>query len=215
VAKQQRGFARKDLPDPATKLELFTLALRRLMEGGYVYIGLDHFAKPQDDLALALEDGSLRRNFMGYTTRAGLDLLGFGPSGISELAGAYAQSHRGLDDWTKAIEGGGFATLRGHRLSREDEARRFVITRLLCQGGIDAQAYAERFGSGLETRFEKELRHLAPMQRDGLVERLADGSLRLTPEGRVLARNVAAVFDTYLTATEDGEPAPRRFSQSV
>jgi oxygen-independent coproporphyrinogen-3 oxidase len=215
LAKQQRGFERKDLPDPSTKLELITLALRRLMEGGYVYIGLDHFAKPQDDLAGALENGTLRRNFMGYTTQAGLDLLGFGPSAISELAGSYAQNHRGLDDWTSAIEEAGFATLRGHRLSREDEDRRFVISALLCQGGIDAEEYSERFNARFETRYEAELRRLEPMRRDGLVELFANGSLRLTPAGRVLARNVAAVFDAYLPTSEDGEAPARRFSQSV
>jgi len=215
VAKQQRGFERKDLPGAETKLELFTLALRRLMDAGYVYIGLDHFAKPEDDLARALAAGTLRRNFMGYTTQAGLDLLGFGPSAISELAGAYAQNHRGLDDWKSAVGDGRLATLRGHVLTADDEDRRFVIAGLLCQGGVDAEAYAERFGGRFEARHAEALARLAPMEEDGLVERSEQGSLRLTPEGRVLARNVAAVFDAYLPATEEGDSAPRRFSQSV
>ncbi|MEZ4218056.1 MAG: oxygen-independent coproporphyrinogen III oxidase [Myxococcota bacterium] len=217
VAKQQRGFERKDLPDAATKLDLFALALERLIDAGYVYIGLDHFAKPSDELARALDDGSLRRNFMGYTTQAGLDLVGFGPSAISELAGCYAQSHRELDAWEGAVDAGGLATLRGHALDAADEERRFLIARVLCQGAIDAADASARFGASFAERHADALRRLAPMERDGLVVLAADGSLRLTPEGRVLARNVAAVFDAYLTDGEaaGAEGAPRRFSQSV
>ena len=215
VAKQQRGFERKDLPDAETKLELFSLALERLVDAGYVYVGLDHFAKPSDELVHALRDGSLRRNFMGYTTQAGRDLVGLGPSAIGEVAGVYAQSHRGLEDWTGSIEGGGFATLRGHVLSEEDEDRRRVIGGLLCRGGIDATDYRSRTGVAFDERYAAELARLAPLAADGLVSIGTDASVQLTPAGRVLARNVASVFDAYLPAEEKGEAAPRRFSQSV
>ena len=122
VAKQQRGFERQDLPDAATKLRILLLAIRRLLRAGYVYIGMDHFARPDDELARALRDRTLRRNFMGYTTLADTALLGFGPSAISELPASYAQNERDLGAWQESAHGRGIATLRGHRLSRDDRS---------------------------------------------------------------------------------------------
>ena len=103
VAKQQRGFERKDLPDASTKIAIMLMAIRRFLEAGYLFIGLDHFARPEDELATALRDRTLRRNFMGHTTQAGVDMIGFGPSAISELRGSYAQSQRDLEDWEQAV----------------------------------------------------------------------------------------------------------------
>jgi oxygen-independent coproporphyrinogen-3 oxidase len=213
VARQQRSFERKDLPGPELKLELFTLALRRLLSAGYVYVGLDHFARPGDPLARALADGTLHRNFMGHTTSAGQALIAFGPSAISELPGAFAQNLRDVDEWAERIDAGHLATFRGCELSEDDEERRFVISRILCRGSLDAGEYTRRFGRRFANRFAPELERLAALEEDGLLLTDADGGFELSLCGRVLARNVAAVFDAYRAAAD--APARPRFSQSV
>jgi oxygen-independent coproporphyrinogen-3 oxidase len=213
VAKQQRGFERGDLPDPAAKLRLLAQAIRRFLAAGYVYIGLDHFARPEDALAAALREGTLRRNFMGYTTRAGTDLVAFGPSGISELRECYAQSQRELEPWDSALRAGRLATLRGHWLSEDDRDRGYAIARLMCRGELGAADFARDRGAGLRTRFASELARLAPLAEDGLVELDGDGTVRVTGLGRLFLRNVAMVFDAYLPAQErGGRPL---FSQTV
>lgn len=213
VAKQQRGFERKDLPDPRLRLRIFVAAIRRLLAAGYVHVGLDHFAKPHDELARAQRAGTLRRNFMGYTTRPGVDLVGLGPSAISELGGAYAQSERELAAWEEALAAQGLATLRGHRLSRDDRERRWVIQALLCHAGVEAAAFRKRFGAPFAERFAAELARLAPFEADGLVARAPDGSLSVSPLGRLVLRNVAMVFDAYLPA-QRAAAAPL-FSQTL
>jgi len=213
VARQQRGFERKDLPEPSTKLAIMMLAIRRLLAAGYQFIGLDHFARPDDELARAVTDRSLRRNFMGHTTQAGVDLLGFGPSAISELRGAYAQSQREVDAWQAAVTEGGLATLRGHRLTGDDRERRWIISQLMCHGELDAARFEQTFGRPLAGAYAAELEALAPAQADGLVTLSDAGDLRVTPAGRLLVRNVAMVFDAYLSAQRSrGE---RMFSRTV
>ena len=213
VAKQQRGFERHDLPEPAAKLRLLVAAIRRFLAAGYVYVGFDHFARPDDPLARALMDGTLRRNFMGYTTQAGVDLVGFGPSAISETREAYAQSARDLASWGDAVRGGALATVRGHRLDEDDRHRAWVIGRILCTGRVDPAAFHARFGRALGEAFARELASLAPLERDGLVASDADGGFRLRPLGRLLARSVAARFDAYLVEQRRAERP--LFSQSV
>jgi oxygen-independent coproporphyrinogen-3 oxidase len=198
VAKQQRGFERKDLPDAPTRLGVFTLAIRRFLEAGYVHVGMDHFARPEDELVRALRERTLRRNFMGYTTQAGVDLLGFGPSAISELSGSFAQSHRDLDAWEDAVRTTGFATMRGHVLTDEDRVRRWVISRIMCLGEVRAAEFEALYGGVFAERFAPELARLETEVADGLVVREADGSLTVTELGRILIRNVASVFDAYL-----------------
>ncbi|HXV36619.1 MAG TPA: oxygen-independent coproporphyrinogen III oxidase [Myxococcota bacterium] len=213
LAKQQRGFERKDLPGPSTKLRILIGAIERFLGAGYRYIGLDHFAKPDDELSQALDDRTLRRNFMGHTTQAGVDLIGFGPSAISELRASYAQSQRALDDWQAAVRERGLATMRGHRLTRDDSERRWAIGRLMCHGELRAEEFEAEFGERFASRFARELDDLAPLVDDGLVERARDGSLALTPLGRLLVRNVAMVFDAYLA--EQKKSAQPMFSRSV
>jgi oxygen-independent coproporphyrinogen-3 oxidase len=198
VAKQQRGFERKDLPSPELKIRILLSAIRRFLEAGYRFIGLDHFARPDDELSLALDDRTLRRNFMGYTTQAGVDLIGFGPSAISELRGAYAQNHRELDTWHQAVAECGVATLRGHPLSQDDVERRWIISRIMCLGEVRAAEYEAAFGRRFATAYARELEALEPARRDGLLERGEDGSLSATPLGRLLVRNLAMAFDAYL-----------------
>jgi oxygen-independent coproporphyrinogen-3 oxidase len=213
VAKQQRGFERKDLPAPQTKARIMLRAIRRFLEAGYRFIGLDHFARPEDELTQALRDRTLRRNFMGYTTQAGVDLLGFGPSSISELRGSYAQSQRGLDDWHQAVEAEGVATMRGHELTPDDVERRWIIGRIMCHGELRAPEFEEAFGRPFAPAYAAELAALQTPIDDGLVTRAEDGSLAMTPLGRLLVRNVAMVFDAYLPEQQKtGKPM---FSKTV
>jgi oxygen-independent coproporphyrinogen-3 oxidase len=213
VAKQQRGFERHDLPTPRERIRIQLAALRRLLAAGYVHVGLDHFVRPTDELARAREAHTLRRNFMGYTTRAGLDLVGLGPSAISELEAAYAQSARGLDAWEAALASRGLATLRGHRLSADDRERRWLIHEILCHEAVDARAFEATFGAPFAERFAPELARLGPLEDDGLVERGAAGSFRVTPLGRLVVRNVAMGFDAFLPAQQAAERP--LFSQTV
>jgi oxygen-independent coproporphyrinogen-3 oxidase len=213
VAKQQRGFERKDLPAPRTKLHIMLLAIRRFLEAGYLYIGMDHFARPEDELTRALSERTLRRNFMGYTTQAGVELLGFGPSAISELRGAYAQNHRELGAWQEAISAQGLATMRGHALSQDDLERRWIISRIMCHGELRAAEFERAFERPFAARYGRELAALDPLCADGLVRRADDGSLRVTPLGRLLVRNVAMAFDAYLPEQQkSGRPI---FSKTV
>jgi oxygen-independent coproporphyrinogen-3 oxidase len=213
VAKQQRGFERKDLPDAATKLRILLLAIRRLLRAGYVYVGMDHFARPDDELAIALRDRTLRRNFMGYTTQADTVLLGFGPSAISELPASFAQNARELGAWEEAVQSRGVATLRGYRVGADDAERRFVITRIMCHGEISAAEWSARFGRNFAEAYARELASLELLEADGLLLRDGDGSLRVTPLGRLLVRNVAMAFDAYLP--EQQRTGARLFSRTV
>jgi oxygen-independent coproporphyrinogen-3 oxidase len=211
VSKQQRGFERKDLPDAARKLDIFALAVERLCDAGYRYLGLDHFALPEDELCRAADDGTLRRNFMGYTTGGELDVLALGCSGISELPGLYTQSLRTRAEWASALGQGGLPTLRGWRLNQDDRKRRWLIQRLMCQNEIRPDAYQERFGESLRELIPNLEESLAPFLADGVLEACEDG-YRLTAEGRLLMRPVAMTFDAYLDPTPDGRP---RFSRTL
>jgi len=213
VAKQQRGFERIDLPDPERRLRIQILAIRKLIDAGYRFIGMDHFAKPNDELCEALDAGSLRRNFMGYTTLDGVDVIALGPSAISELANSYAQSEKGLHEWFEAIEGGGLATVRGHRLSQDDEARRWIIRQIMCQGRVRAADVEARFGGTFREDYAHSLERLDSLREDKLVELSPSGDVEVTPMGRVFLRNVAMAFDAYLD--EDQEGKAKVFSQTV
>jgi oxygen-independent coproporphyrinogen-3 oxidase len=213
VAKQQRGFERKDLPAAETKLEIQLAAIRRFLAEGYRFIGLDHFARPEDELTTALVDRTLRRNFMGHTTQAGVDLIGFGPSAISELRRSYAQSERNITRWSEAVAERGLATMRGHRLSRDDQERRWVIGRIMCLGELRADEFERAHGRPFAQAYTAELAELEQAREDGLVEIDGDGSLRVTPAGRLLVRNLAMPFDAYLSRQrESGE---RMFSKTI
>ncbi len=150
---------------------------------------------------------------MGHTTQAGVDLIGFGPSAISELRASYAQNQRQLDDWHAAVRERGLATMRGHELSADDVERRWVIGRLMCHGELRAEEFEAAFGKPFAIRFASELRELEPFADDGLIEVAEDGSIVVTPLGRLLVRNVAMAFDAYLA---DQQKADRPiFSKTV
>lgn len=213
VAKQQRGFERHDLPAPPERLRIQLAAIRKLLAAGYEPVGMDHYARPGDELARAARERTLRRNFMGYTTRPGLDLLAIGPSAISELANAFAQSHRELGAWQDAVQSGRLATIRGHVLSDDDHARKWVIAEIMCHQEVSAEAFRTRFGAELATRFAAEREALEPLAEAGLVELDGDGSLRLTALGHLAARPVAMAFDAYLARQLEAERP--LFSQTV
>lgn len=212
-AKQQRGFERKDLPDSHTKLRLMLRAIRRFLDAGYVYIGLDHFARPDDELTQALQNRTLRRNFMGHTTQDGVELLGFGASAISELRGSYAQSQRDVEPWQAAVRATGLATMRGHRLTPDDIRRRWIISRIICLGELRADEYHAEFGEAFASQYTAELRTLESAVQDGLLEIASDGSLQVTPIGRLLVRNIAMAFDAYLVAQQSS--GEKIFSKTV
>jgi oxygen-independent coproporphyrinogen-3 oxidase len=212
ISKAQRGFETKDLPPAEQKLELFLLALERLTGAGYRFLGLDHFALPHDELARAADRGDLRRNFMGYTVRGSLDLVALGASGISDLAGVYAQSVRDPDEWLAAVRANGLATLRGWELSADDERRRWLIQHVMCRGEIDPAAYWARFGEELGERVPDLSARLAPFEGDDLLARAGAGWV-VTPVGRLFLRVIAMELDAYLEpAATDARP---RFSRTV
>jgi oxygen-independent coproporphyrinogen-3 oxidase len=200
VSKQQRGFERKHLPNAREKVALLLLGIRRMREAGYRFIGLDHFALPNDDLSRAAASGSLRRNFMGYTTRSGTDVLGLGASGISELSGVYAQSARTSTEWSRRIRAGQLATIRGWTSSTDDCRRRWVLQRLMCAGEIDPEAYAAEWREPLRSRIPDLEARLAPFVADGLLEPIGS-AWRLSVLGQIFLRPIAMTFDAYLERT--------------
>jgi oxygen-independent coproporphyrinogen-3 oxidase len=196
LKKQQGAFA-THLPEGMKKFEIFRTGLMKFIEAGYLYIGMDHFAKPGDELAAAQQQRTLHRNFQGYTTKAGADLYGMGVTAISAFQNAYAQNQRELASWQKAVADRGIATMRGYHLSDEDRLRRAVINRLLCHTVIFKDEISQEFGVDFDPYFASELAQLEPAIEDGLV--LVDGNeVRATWLGRIFIRNLAMVFDPYL-----------------
>jgi oxygen-independent coproporphyrinogen III oxidase len=196
MKKQQGSFARF-LPEGVEKFCIFTTAIRKLTNAGYRYIGLDHFARPEDEICKAQDNRTLHRNFQGYTTKAGCDLYGMGVSSISGLEDVYAQNCRDLLGYYKAIEAGRLPTMRGMQVSSEDKLRRSVINRILCHTVLVKSEIEKDFGIGFDDHFAKELLDLRRLERDGLVF-LSGDRIEVTPLGRIFIRNVAMVFDEYL-----------------
>jgi oxygen-independent coproporphyrinogen III oxidase len=196
LKKQQGAFA-AFLPEGMQKFEIFRTGMLKFLEAGYLYIGMDHFAKPGDELAISQQQRTLHRNFQGYTTKAGADLYGMGVTAISGFQNAYAQNHRDLASWEKAVAERGIATMRGYHLSDDDRLRRAVISRLLCHTVVIKDEITREFGIDFDRYFAEELRQLEPSRNDGLVL-LESDEIRTTWLGRIFIRNLAMVFDPYL-----------------
>ncbi|MCH8342373.1 MAG: oxygen-independent coproporphyrinogen III oxidase [Planctomycetes bacterium] len=196
----QRGIHHDQMPDSDTKLTMFLMAVEAFTAGGYEFVGLDHFAKPDERLAQAVRDGSINRNFQGMTTEAELDLIGMGASSISQFTRfAYLQNVRDPDVYVQHMNADADPVIRGTRLSRDDCIRQTVINHLYCYAAIDPDRIEKRFDINFGAYFSDELERLKHLEADGLVEVKPDGRIELTwPLGRVLMRNVAAVFDAYL-----------------
>jgi oxygen-independent coproporphyrinogen-3 oxidase len=195
--RKQQGALATRLPEGMEKFRIFRAGLERFLDAGYLYIGMDHFARPNDELAVAQRERTLHRNFQGYTTKAGADLYGMGVSAISSIAACYAQNDREVAPYRERIERRGLATMRGYRLTEDDLLRRAVISRILCHGVLHKNEIEREFGISFDKTFAPELQRLAPFVSDGLLE-IADDVLRTTLLGRIFIRNIAMVFDPYL-----------------
>jgi oxygen-independent coproporphyrinogen III oxidase len=201
--KPQRRIDEAAMPDSATKLAMLQLCIERLTAAGYVYIGMDHFARPEDDIAAALRQGRLHRNFQGYSTHADTDLVACGVSAISAVGATYSQNVKTLDAYYDALDRNELPVARGVRLSMDDALRRSVIQKLMCQFELSMEAIELAFPIAFRTYFAAELAQLAALEHDGLVQ-VGDDWITVTPTGRLLVRNVCMVFDRYLA-----DPAAR------
>ena len=209
--RPQKQIADADLPSPEAKLALLQLAIAKLSAAGYVHIGMDHFALPDDDLAIARAQGGLHRNFMGYTTHGDCDLVGLGVSAISHVGDTFSQNPRDLPSWEIAIDGGKLPTWRGLRLDADDVLRADLIQQLMCRAEIDIVALEDRHGIDFAATFADDLVRLQPLVADGLVE-IDPCRIAASSRGRLLLRIIAACFDRYLHAPS---AAPPRFSKAI
>lgn len=200
--KPQRRISESDLPSPQEKLEILGDTISKLTQAGYVYIGMDHFAKPDDELALAQRQGNLYRNFQGYSTHADCDLVAMGVTSIGKIANCYSQNQKTLDGYYKAIDSRNLAVVRGILLDEDDTLRRTVITELICHFRLEKGDIAKRYGIVFDDYFTQELRALVDMEQDGLIE-LGPEVLVIKPAGRLLIRNICMVFDRYLKQSQN------------
>jgi len=196
------------LPTPETKMAMLKLITETLTSRGYVYIGMDHFAKETDELAVAQAARTLQRNFQGYSTRAGAEILAFGISAISQTPFSYRQNHKTLEPYYAALDRGEVPALRGRELSEEDARRREIIMRVMCHLGLDYAALSREFGFDFAARYATELARLKPLAEDGLVQ-LSPAGLKVTELGRLFLRNIAVCFDAYYA------PEAKRHSRTV
>ncbi len=210
--KAQKQIEAADLPTPEAKLGLLQLAIEKLTAAGYVYIGMDHFALPDDELAQAQARGGLHRNFMGYTTHADSDLIGLGVSAISHIGDSFSQNPRDLISWQAAIDEGRLPVFRGMRLSEDDQLRADLIQRLMCQGEVPIAALERRYAIDFNDYFADALERLRPLATDGLV-RIEPGRITVTSQGRLLLRNIAMCFDRYLD--QPAAITAPRFSRAI
>lgn len=197
--KGQRQINEADLPSPSDKLTMLGNTINALTEAGYQYIGIDHFAKPDDELAIAQREGKLHRNFQGYTTHGNCDLLGFGVSSISQIGNDYLQNATDLTEYQYAINTHRLPAVKVIKSRLPDVLRRYVIMNLLCHDYVDFKDVNARFSVDPMTYFIDEIQQLGEMQADKLVDMDVKG-IRVLPKGRLLGRNVAMVFDTYLAS---------------
>jgi oxygen-independent coproporphyrinogen-3 oxidase len=210
--KAQRRIREQDLPSPATKLAIFRNALGRLLDAGYEFIGMDHFALPGDSLVRARRDGSMVRNFQGYSTHGGLDLISFGPSAISQIGECFAQNERKLEDWSVALTEGRLAIARGLTRTTDDRLRAEVIDTIMCTGDLVFRDIEKLFQLSFRRYFQDELAALEPLASEGLIE-WTDGGFRVTSSGLLFLRAIARTFDAYLA--QGGEKTRGRFSRIV
>jgi len=197
MSKTQKQIEIAQLPAPDTKLAILALAIEKLGAAGYVYIGMDHFAKPSDELAVAQRERKLHRNFQGYSTKPDCDLIAFGISAIGKIGPSYAQNVKTLDEYYARLDADTLPVLRGVDLNGDDLIRRDTIQKLMCNFELDFAALSQAHGIPFAAMFAPEFAALAPLAADGLVELSAD-NLRVTPRGRLLVRTVAMLFDRYL-----------------
>lgn len=207
----QKLIRGEDLPTPEQKLEILKMTIELLSAHGYQYIGMDHFAKPTDELALAQKEKTLYRNFQGYSTKSHADLYGFGMSSISHFQSIYAQNEKNLQQYYKALDEGRLATHVGYRMTYDDHIRKYVIMRLMCDLELDKQAVERQFEIDFDTYFPDALVRLQQFIDDGLVE-VDARTIRIVGAGRLLLRNIAMCFDAYIETLSKTKPV---FSRTV
>ncbi len=208
--KPQRRINEADLPKPAEKLEIFKHCMEKLTAAGYVYIGMDHFAKPDDELTIAQKNGQLYRNFQGYATHADCDLVGIGVTSIGTIANSFAQNSRTMDDYLEKIDQGDLAVFRGVEIDNDDLIRREVIMKLICHFKLDFASIEQRFNINFKEYFATELERYQIMVEDGLIT-MDDHSIVVSSKGYLLIRNICMVFDRYIKPDEKTE----RFSKLI
>ena len=210
IFKPQRRIDTNAVPSSEEKLDILQYAVERLSDAGYVFIGMDHFAKPDDELSVALREGFLQRNFQGYSTYADCDLVAIGVSAIGKIGCTYEQNERNITDYYAALDAGHLPVMRGYRLTRDDILRRNIIQDLMCRFALDFRVYQDTFAIPFAQYFADELADLEQMERLGLVKLKTNG-LTVTPKGRFLIRNIAMVFDYHLRHRE----TTAQYSQTV
>ncbi len=207
--KPQRRINADDLPAPQEKLDILQLTIEKLTGAGYVYIGMDHFAKPDDELAVAQRSGTLYRNFQGYSTHAECDLIGLGSTSIGMVGNSYSQNEKELETYYARIDAGEIPVFRGVELDSDDLLRRAVITDLICHFELEKSKVERCFNICFDDYFAQELKDLEVMQTDGLLE-LRPEAIEVQPAGKLLIRNICMIFDKYLRAR-----ANQRFSKVI
>jgi len=209
LKRLQRRINEDALPPPQEKLDILKMTIEKLTKAGYLFIGMDHFAKPDDELAVAQRERTLHRNFQGYTTHAEAELIGFGATSISMLYDAYAQNHKKLKDYYSMVEAGKLPIERGIILNQDDIIRRDVIMRLMSHFQLYKREIEEKYGINFDRYFAEEMEHLKELEKDGLVKLYPD-RIDVTPAGRLLIRNIAVSFDVYTRAKKE-----KRFSKAI
>jgi oxygen-independent coproporphyrinogen-3 oxidase len=197
--KPQRRILAAELPVASSKITMLSRSLDALMNAGYVYVGMDHFALPDDALAVAKRQGRLHRNFQGYSTQPDCDLIGLGVSAIGRMGGTYSQNAKTMEEYVDMLDNGQLPIVKGLALSRDDLIRRAWIMAIMCQGQVQYDAFNEAWLIDAKKYFASEISQLESLQTQGLVE-LSDGGLQVTPMGWFFVRGVAMVFDKYLQA---------------
>ncbi|UNM95750.1 oxygen-independent coproporphyrinogen III oxidase [Ignatzschineria rhizosphaerae] len=206
--KTQKQMNPEDMPSPQEKLLILKQVIERLTDAGYVYIGMDHFAKPTDQLAIAQKEGLLYRNFQGYSTHSDCDLVGMGISSISQIGDIYAQNAKAMPQYEEMIDQGKLPIMRGVKLSQDDLIRRHVITEIMCNLKLDLDKVSEDLGIDAREYFKTDLPELNAMQDDGLII-IENDKYYVQDSGRLLIRNIGMVFDAYLRKNDN------RFSRVI
>ncbi|MGV6850821.1 MAG: oxygen-independent coproporphyrinogen III oxidase, partial [bacterium] len=193
----QKRILEKDLPSSDDKLKILSNTIQRLIEAGYVYIGMDHFALPDDELVLAQEKGQLQRNFQGYSTHGHCDLIGLGPSAIGQISGTFAQNAKDLNQYYEMLAEATLPVVKGYTSSDDDLMRKEIIQEVMCHHRLGYEKIERVFNVDFKDYFRPELEVLKTLNDDGLIE-FCNGGFNVTAKGRILLRHVAMVFDAYL-----------------
>ncbi len=212
LKKHQKLLLPETMPQAAEKLQILKAVIEKLTASGYVFIGMDHFARPEDELSVALRNGSLWRNFQGYTTRAGVEIMAMGITSISQLQHAYAQNVKKPGEYRQILDAGKLPTMLGYQLSADDRLRRELITDLMCNNRLVKQHYEARYGISFDDYFAEALENLDLFVQDGLLQ-ITPERIQVSEQGRLIIRNIAMEFDSYLA--EDQKRSTPIYSRTV